>query len=211
LATSICVIFDLDGTLVDSEILSSQAFLDLLPEIRDPVQTLLSRYRGRKLSVIVDDLQKRYDLNVPADFEIKFRERVSELMAKELRPISGVREMLERINHERCIASSGPLPKIRMALEITGLGPYFGDRLFSSYEINSWKPDPGLFLHTAQAMRFKPDRCVVIEDSEIGMQAAVAAGMRAFCYAPDPDACVNKDYSSFHSMSELPALLNQIE
>ena len=104
-------------------------------------------------------------------------------------------------------ASSGPPAKISHALALTGLAPYFGERIFSAYTVGSWKPEPGLFLHAAAAMSFAPEHCVVVEDSPVGLQAAAAAGMRALHYAPDETTGVEAVNSRFSHMSALPALL----
>lgn len=137
----ICVIFDLDGTLVDSEGLCNQAFLDLLPQLNETVASLTQRYRGKKLAQILADLERRLCQELPDAFEQQYRQRVAELFSHELKPIPGVPEMLEGMNFPKCIASSGPPLKIRQALQVSGLAPYFGDNLFSSYEIGSWKPE----------------------------------------------------------------------
>jgi beta-phosphoglucomutase-like phosphatase (HAD superfamily) len=113
--------------------------------------------------------------------------------------------MLDAIEFPYCIASSGPPEKIRQALTVTGLARYFGDRFFSSYTVGSWKPDPGLFLHVAAAMGFSPEHCVVVEDSLVGIEAAVSAGMRALHYAPSVKTARNP--TTFSSMSELSAIL----
>ncbi|MGV2123096.1 HAD-IA family hydrolase [Agrobacterium vitis] len=180
--TDICIIFDLDGTLVDSETLCNQAFVDLLPALRDPVEILAERYRGKKLASIFIDIEKRIGAKLPSDFEKHYRQRVSELFESDLKPIPGAISMLEQSNYAKCIASSGPPAKIRQALEITGLAQYFGNNIFSSYDIGSWKPEPGLFLHAAKAMGFSPHQCGVVEDSDVGIEAAIAAQMRVFQY-----------------------------
>lgn len=208
---NICVIFDLDGTLVDSEGLCNQAFLDLLPQLNDSLQTLTERYRGQKLSSILIDLENRLGLNLQDPFEQLYRQRVAELFARDLKPMPGVLEMLATLNSPKCIASSGPLPKIRQALEVSGLAAYFGDNLFSSYQIGSWKPDPGLFQYAAHAMGFVPGQCAVIEDSEVGVEAAIAAGMMPLYYV---QTGVTTSYQTaghvvFDDMSQLPQLLEQ--
>jgi HAD superfamily hydrolase (TIGR01509 family) len=208
---NICVIFDLDGTLVDSEGLCNQAFLDLLPQLNDPLETLTKRYRGQKLSSILIDLENRLGLNLHDSFEQHYRQRVAELFAHDLNPMPGVLEMLATLTSPKCISSSGPLPKIRQALEVSGLAAYFGDNLFSSYVIGSWKPDPGLFQYAAYAMAFVPSRCAVIEDSEVGIEAAIAAGMTPLYYV---QTGVTTSYQTtgsvvFDDMSQLPQLLEQ--
>lgn len=209
--TSICVIFDLDGTLIDSEGLCNQAFLDLLPQLSDTVESLIQRYRGKKLAPILADLESRICQKLPDAFEQHYRQRVAELFSRELKPMPGVLEMLETINFSKCIASSGPPLKIRQALQVSGLAPYFGDNIFSSYEVGSWKPEPGLFQYAANMMGFMPSQCVVVEDSEVGIEAAAAAGMKAFQYVRDGETLSYRiqDGISFNEMSQLPELLAQ--
>src|SRR5690606_35836984 len=120
------------------------------------------------------------------------------------KPVYGVPEMLAAIEHPFCIASSGPPEKIGHALTIAGLASHFGTRYFSSYVVGSWKPDPGLFLHAATAMGFPPGNCVVVEDSPVGLEAAVAAGMQALHYVPGAQS---SGAGRFSSMLELPSIL----
>lgn len=203
------VIFDLDGTLVDSETLCNQAFLDLLPSLNESVDELVGRYRGKKLAEILSDIERKISSPLPDGFEQSYRQRVADLFATELRSVKGVPEMLEAIHLQFCIASSGPAEKIKQALTVTGLAPYFGERYFSSYIVGSWKPDPGLFLHAAAAMGFVPAHCVVVDDSPVGLEAAASAGMRALHYAPSVNA--SKSISTFSSMSELSSILQNME
>ncbi|ASP39123.1 hypothetical protein CHH28_10720 [Bacterioplanes sanyensis] len=77
------------------------------------------------------------------------------------------------------------LHKIDRALSTTGLSNHFNGNIFSSYVIGSWKPDPGIFLHAAQKMGFKPHECAVVEDSHVGIAAAKSAGMLSVLYDPD--------------------------
>lgn len=208
---SVCVIFDLDGTLVDSEGLCNQAFLDLLPQLNDTVESLTQRYRGKKLAPILTDLESRLCQKLPDAFEQHYRQRVAELFSRELKPMPGVLEMLETTNFPKCIASSGPPLKIRQALQVSGLESYFGDSIFSSYEVGSWKPEPGLFQFAAHAMGFMPNQCVVVEDSEVGIEAAIAAGMKAFRYVRNGEtsSCRIGDEVLFDNMLQLPQLLAQ--
>jgi len=201
------VIFDLDGTLVDSEQLCNQALLDLLPSLDETVDELIIRYRGGKLAEILLDLERRHGIRLGDNFERQYRRRVAELFETDLKPVEGVSEMLEKLTQAACIASSGPPEKIRHALAVTGLAEYFGEQFFSSYVVQSWKPDPGLFLHAAAAMGFTPEKCIVVEDSPVGLKAATAARMRSLQYAPRG----KRGSHQFCSMNELPAILQDIE
>lgn len=207
---NLCVIFDLDGTLVDSETPCNQAFADLLPDLADPVERLVQRYRGMELAAILADLERRLGRRLPDAFESDYRARVSELFARSLKPMPGVIEMLERLDCPKCVASSGPPAKIAQALEVSGLAAHFGGRCFSSYDIGSWKPDPGLFLHAARELGYPPNRCAVVEDSLPGIQAANAAGMHAFHFVPQGSTGFSETATVFHDMPRLVDLLATI-
>lgn len=194
---------------MDSETLCNQAFLDLLPALKEPVESLVDEFRGKKLADILGDIEHKVSSPLPEGFEHRYRMRVAELFATQLRPVAGVPEMLAAIEFPCCIASSGPLEKIKQALTVTGLARYFDERFFSSYIVGSWKPDPGLFLYAAAAMGFSPAHCVVVEDSPVGIEAAASAGMRALHYAPS--AKTSGDTNTFSSMSALPAILKGLE
>jgi HAD superfamily hydrolase (TIGR01509 family) len=204
-----CIIFDLDGTLVDSESLCNKALLDLLPAIDESVEKLTNRYHGKRLAEIFIDIERRFKFPIPEGFEPIYREHVAQLFEKELKPIPGVAEMLKQINHPRCIASSGPLAKMKHSLKITGLGEFFGSNLFSAYEIGTWKPDPGLFIHAAREMGFKPEECVVVEDSLTGVKAAKSADMVVLHFSSKPIEKNGETYCAFNNMVELPVLLQE--
>ena len=203
----ICVIFDLDGTLVDSETICNQAFLDLLPELNVTVESLVRSFRGKKLALILVELAARLGKPLPDGFEQSYRGRVAELFDVMLQPTPGAREMLEGMRFQKCVASSGPIEKISQALDVSGLAPYFGNNVFSSYLVGSWKPDPGLFLHAARCMGFAPHLCVVVEDSNVGLRAAAAAGMRALHYAPHSGGNVEYSGHCFQHMAQLSQLI----
>ncbi|KAF0811775.1 6-phosphogluconate phosphatase [Andreprevotia sp. IGB-42] len=204
-----CLIFDMDGTLVDSEMLGNRALLELLPDWDEDLIAMTERYRGEKLARILADIALRIGSALPADFESRYRAHAAVLMARDLQTMPGVPAMLDSLAHSRCIASSGPPAKIRDGLAITGIAHHFGERIYSAYDIGSWKPDPGVFLHAAAQMGIAPADCIVIEDSEVGVAAAQAAGMRCCQYlpaggTPHPHARV------FDDMARLPALLEEM-
>jgi HAD superfamily hydrolase (TIGR01509 family) len=88
------------------------------------------------------------------------------------------------MNKPFAIGTNGPREKAEITLGITGLRPFFGERLFCAPEVGSFKPEPGLFLHAAAALGVEPSGCAVVEDSLPGIQAGLAAGMRVFSLHP---------------------------
>ncbi len=178
-----CIIFDLDGTLVDSEPLCNQAFIDLIPELSLTIDEMVLRFRGRKLADIFRDIENIIDRRLPKDFEVIYRAQVDALFASSLETFPNVHQTLQALDIKKCIASSGPQSKICSALIKTGLADLFQGQTFSSYDIGKWKPDPGLFLHAATEMGVAPNSCLVVEDSFVGITAARSAGMMSlhFC------------------------------
>ncbi len=201
------LIFDLDGTLVDSEPWSNKAFLNLIPQIQEPLERFTERYRGLKFSVVLEDLERRYQIKLSPDFEALYRSEVASLLHANLAPIDGAIEALQKIDNPKCIASNGPLAKMQLTLELTAIRPFFDDRLYSAYEVQSWKPDPGLFLYAAEKMHTTPENCIVIEDSEAGLRAADAAGMKSIHYCPEGTS--DREHRIQH-LSELQALVNSL-
>lgn len=206
-----CVIFDCDGTLVDSEYLCNFALEIRLRDlgIDESAETLVAEFRGWKLARICEAIEQRHEVRLGEDFISQYRLTVERLFAEQLRPIAGIAEALEQISQPKCVASSGPLEKIHQSLELTALAGFFGRHVFSSYVIQSWKPEPGLFLHASERMGFAPEQCLVIEDSDVGIEAARRAGMRALWFRGDAGHPSAQGITCFDHMSQLPRLLNQ--
>jgi len=159
---------------------------------------------------VVSGVERRLGRPVPANFIEDLRARKDAAYRRELKAIDGVAAALDQIKGPVCVASSGPPDRIRLALEITGLLPRFDGHIFSAYDINSWKPDPGLLLYAAKIMQVHPGDCAVIEDSVLGIQAARAANMRVWGFAATLEEVAPLAAAGaviFRSMRELPALL----
>lgn len=203
------VIFDCDGTLVDSEFLCNLALEHQLAEIgvECKAKALLDKFRGCKLACIFASLESEFSISLPASFESEYRCKVSALFDEHLKPNAGVKAVLESLSIPFCIASSAPREKINRALRVTGLESYFSNNIFSSYEVGSWKPEPHLFLHAANEMGFNPEDCCVVEDSLLGLEAATKAKMQAVYYAPKVKEQNHFGAVQIQNMSELVELI----
>lgn len=172
------VIFDCDGVLVDSEMLSVRADIECLAEhgIDLSAEEILERYTGISLTGMVSDLEARLGRKLPG-FADRHRNRLRLLFDAGLPPIPGVPQVLDSLACASCVASSSTPERLRHALSLVGLFDRFHPHVFSAVEVTHGKPAPDLFLHAAARMGVAPARCVVIEDSLPGVAAAVAAGM----------------------------------
>lgn len=137
-------------------------------------------FKGNSFQNCSDQISTLIGKEVPKDFESQYRERSFKKFKEEVRPIAGVKALLDELNMSFCVASSGPENKIRLNLELTGLLPYFEGKIFSCYTIQKWKPDPAVFLWAAKTMGFDVKECLVIEDSPIGVNAALSGGFDVF-------------------------------
>jgi HAD superfamily hydrolase (TIGR01509 family) len=135
----------------------------------------------------IAEIEAQLGSPLPAHFIPELRKRIADLFRDQLLPMPGAVELVRSLTIPCCVASSGPREKIELSLAITGLLPMFTDRIISSYEVNSWKPDPGLFLHAARMMGIPPEACAVVEDSPPGIQAGIAAGMQVFALCDSPN------------------------
>ena len=207
-----CLIFDCDGTLVDSEYLCNLGLAIKLQEydINEQPIELMRCFRGWKLANIIQQLEFKHCRKFDSDFVSTYRIIVSNLFKTELKPVAGIEQALSNIDLPKCVASSAPIQKIEEALKVTNLSKYFSRSIFSSYNINSWKPEPDIFLHAAKNMGYAPENCAVIEDSHLGIEAALAAKMTAIFYNPNSEPVNHKGVSSLVSMYQLTEMVKEL-
>lgn len=179
-------LFDLDGTLVDSETLLNEVLVDFLAELgfELSLEEADARFRGGKMAESVSQIEQRFDTKLQDDFIPQFRLRTAHAFRDRLQPIDGALDLVSSLESDICIASNGPPEKINLSLSLTGLLPFFGKRTFSAYDINAWKPNPELFLNAARVLGVHPKNCSVVEDSLPGIRGGLAAGMQVYALFP---------------------------
>ena len=172
------IIFDCDGVLVDSELLSCQSLADVLAlsGIELGVAQALELFLGRSTKAVPEHYRDQ-GRELPDTFLADLKQKVRETFAAALQPIAGIAAVLSELQLPFCVASSSDLDRVRFSLAMTGLAAYFGDRLYTAEMVARGKPAPDLFLFAAEKMGVRPERTLVIEDSVSGVQAAKAAGM----------------------------------
>ncbi|MFF4748251.1 HAD family hydrolase [Streptomyces sp. NPDC002514] len=208
------VIFDNDGVLVDSEPISNRLLADYLTELGHPTsyEDSLRDYMGAAMHRVHDLVAERTGQRLPDDFDDVVHARVFAAFEQELKPIAGAVGVLEKLAADGvpyCVASSGSHERIRVGHRTTGLDRWFEEaRIFSAQDVGRGKPAPDLFLYAAERMGVAPGRCVVVEDSPLGVQAAVAAGMDVYGFTAmtPPERLTGAD-RLFSDMGELLDLL----
>ncbi|WP_441235041.1 HAD family hydrolase [Bradyrhizobium sp. 930_D9_N1_4] len=172
------IIFDCDGVLVDSELLSCRCLSEVLAEFgfHLGVEQALALFLGRSTKAI-DHHYRDLGQVLPVEFLPRLKARVLETFAGALQPIRGIGTVLSELKVPCCVASSSDLDRVSLSLDVTGLAPLLGDRIYTAQMVRHGKPAPDLFLHAAEKMGAQPGRTLVIEDSVSGVQAGKAAGM----------------------------------
>ena len=214
------VIFDCDGVLVDSEPLAMRVLLETLAEagVKMGAAEGYRTFLGRSLASVCELLRKQWHIEVDETVLTRMRERLYESLRDELRAMPGIVEVLSRLSAPFCVASSSQPERVALELEVTGLSSFFAGRVFCASMVERGKPAPDLFLHAAREMRATPARCIVIEDSPVGIDAAVDAGMGAFGFTGGSHAQSESHRRNlrqrgprllFDDMHELPGLLGE--
>ena len=179
------VIFDCDGVLVDSEVLAHETLVEMLTDLGHPI-SIDEAYRtfaGRSLKDTLSLIERLTGRAVPPETGAHYRERLFARFRIALKPVPGVGEAIAALPYRRCVASSSAPDRLDLALAVTGLAPLFDGRVFSATQVARGKPAPDLFLFAARAMDAEPVHCIVIEDSPLGVEAGLGAGMQVIGFA----------------------------
>ncbi|MFH9687343.1 HAD family hydrolase [Streptomyces sp. NPDC021019] len=208
------VIFDNDGVLVDSEPLANTVLSGYLTELGHPTSydESLRDYMGSAVHRVHDLVEERTGQKLPEDFDSTLNTRTFAAFQRELVAVDGAEELLGKLVADGvayCVASSGSHERIRVAHRKTGIDQWFEEEwIFSSEDVGRGKPAPDLFLYAAERMGVAPERCVVIEDSPLGVEAARAAGMDVYGFTSMmPADRLTGVTGHFSDMAQLPELL----
>jgi HAD superfamily hydrolase (TIGR01509 family) len=225
------VIFDCDGVLVDSEPIANAVFAEHLGKlgIHLTIEQALTRFLGRSMKSCMEDVTKELHskkLPVPLNFPSAFLEAMQEdtfaQLANSVQAVAHIVDVIDALEEKGiafCVASSGEHAKMAVTLGKTLLAQRFGNRIYSATQVERGKPAPDLFIFAATQMGVDPSKCVVIEDSPAGVQAAVSAGMTAMAYcALTPEDAIRRaenvdgaiadgQVRFFYSMKELVPFL----
>jgi HAD superfamily hydrolase (TIGR01509 family) len=214
------IIFDCDGVLVDSEVISCRAHAETLTRHGYPITSdqVFDRFLGRSMRQATVEIEAEIGRSLPDDFPAQVYAEVFRLFAESLQATPHIDAALAAIELPSCVASSGPPEKISASLNRVGLYDRFAPHIFSAVQVRHGKPAPDLFLFAAERMRALPARCLVIEDSVAGVTAGLAAGMAVLGYhggshcRPDTAATLRAAGAAvtFDDMRQLPDLIARI-
>jgi HAD superfamily hydrolase (TIGR01509 family) len=214
------VIFDCDGVLVDSEVISCRAHAETLTRHGYPITAdqVLVRFLGVSDREARMTIEAELGRGLPDDFEAQMKQAALQRYADDLQSIPYIADAIAAIPLPKCVASSGTPEKIRHGLECAGLYEQLAPHIFSATQVKRGKPAPDLFLFAATQMHAAPARCVVIEDSVPGVTGAVAAGMIVLgfhggSHCQPGHAKLLRDAGAavlFDDMRELPDLVSRL-
>ena len=174
------IIYDFDGVIADSEVVANTVVAEMVTSLGLPttLQDSYSLYMGKRFAEVTEVVERSIGRALPPTFAAECQARTLARFRDELRVVDGAREYIAAFAHiPRCIASSSSPDRLALCLDVLGLQSLFGPHVFSASAVARGKPHPDIFLHAAQEMGVSPAKCIVLEDSPSGVEAAIAAGM----------------------------------
>ena len=213
------VLFDCDGVLVDSEAITCGALRDMLDENgwRLSLAECMAHFVGHTVRSRADLIEAHTGKPLTDAFMDEFYRRRNHRLASDITVIDGIHDTVRHL-HERCegriaVASGADRYKLEMMLQKVGLHHFFEGRIFSGHEMPRSKPHPDVYLAAAAHLQVDPVRCLVVEDTPVGVTAGVAAGATVWAYAP-PSAPTQALVQAgaqrvFAHMSQLPVIFSE--
>lgn len=210
-----CVIFDCEGTLVDSERLCCMALVQVFNELgaQLTLHDVAQHFSGGKIADILADTLELAGMSADLDLlEIRYRQVLESIFMTQLKPMPGSESLLQQLemhNIEYCVASNAPYEKIVGSLSRAGLADRFEGKIFSAFEANSWKPEPDLIRYCAMNMGFPLEECVYVDDTAKGVKAGVNAGVMTFQLQP-LSPLNHFNHPNVHLLSHLDELMGHL-
>jgi HAD superfamily hydrolase (TIGR01509 family) len=176
------VIFDCDGVLIDSEIISARMLVAELSRLGLDIDLTYVEHNflGRSYPVVMEVIRREFGLDLPPDFETRYRENLLAAFQKDLKVVPHVHEVLAGMGVPFCVATSSSPRRAEMSLALVKLSDLVAGKVYTSTMVQRGKPAPDLFLLAAKSMAADPARTLVIEDSLTGIRAGLAAGMQVW-------------------------------
>ncbi len=209
------IIFDCDGVLVDSERLANDVFARVLYEdcgLSLSLDEMLQTFVGHSSSQCMKIIEQMLGKAPPANLEQRYEEEINQTLLSSVVAVAGIEKALCEVSLPFCVASSGSYDKMRTTLGKTNLLGHFEGKLFSTSDVSRGKPHPDIYLHAAAKMGVvDPSRCLVIEDSPLGIKGGVAAGMTVFAYAELMSESRQREAGAHHVFKDMNHLAAEIE
>jgi len=181
------IIFDCDGVLVDSERIANAVFAEILEQecgLKFSLEQMFDHFVGHSKAQCMQTIEQMTGSPAPPALVRRYQQDIDRALRDSVEAVNGIESVLQTIDVPYCVASSGSHEKMATTLGKTGLAKYFKGNIYSTSEVEQGKPHPDIYLHAAKSSGVTdPGRCLVIEDSPVGVKGAVAAQMTVFGYA----------------------------
>ncbi|GHB21807.1 haloacid dehalogenase [Pseudovibrio japonicus] len=220
------LIWDCDGCLIDSEWIGCKVEAESFTKAGYPISTedMIARFCGVSAAEVFGQVKAETGRDIRHhDALLNQDEALKAAFEKDLLPIAGIYDTLHELdtsfpNLQMCIGSGSSMERLEYTLKLTNLHDRFENKYFSADLVEKGKPAPDVFLKAASEMGVAPEKCIVIEDSHLGLQAARAAGMDALGFTGATHADQNlhnrleqqEPLAIFNDMKELVRLLKQL-
>jgi HAD superfamily hydrolase (TIGR01509 family) len=211
------VIFDCDGVLVNSEQVANEVFAKVLLQVcglKFTLEEMFDTFVGHSRAQCLAKVEAMLGEPPPPELDRRYQDDINLALENSVAAIEGIEVVLNNLSIPSCVASSGSHDKMKLTLGKTGLIHLFEGNIFSTSDVERGKPHPDIYLHAATVMGgHQPERCLVIEDSPIGVTGAVAAGMSVFGFAelmPAHKLTASGAHLVFEHMHDLPGLIASV-
>ncbi len=208
------VIFDCDGVLVNSEQVANEVFAGVLLQVcglKFTLEEMFDTFVGHSRAQCLAKIEAMLGEPPPSELDRRYQDDINLALKDSVAAIEGIEAVLRNLSIPFCVASSGSHDKMKLTLGKTGLIHLFDGNIFSTSDVERGKPHPDIYLHAATVMGgHQPARCLVIEDSPLGVTGAVAAGMNVFGFAelmPAHKLKASGAHLVFEHMHHLPGLI----